>query len=364
MTDIFTLYYPNYELEWILRTDASEYGVGGVLFQVFIHLKSGTKELQPIFCVSAKFSPQALKWAIIEKEAYGIYFSVKKLAYFLRGKQFILETDHANLIWMEASIVPKIMRWRIYLQSFVDAVLKRIPGKDNQVADNFSRTFGPDNYFLSCADDQLNHLVNLYFSGVQTGTYPNPTLDISESISDLHLLHNLHLEPDNILSKVHGGRNGHWGEQVTWTALNKHFPGHQISFKTVQDYVRSCPTCQKVRLLAGPAHTPMVRHLKVPGPRAAVGMDTITISPRDDFGNLYCDSIVNHFTGMFFGRPKATHDAESAAESLLQYISIYENLVGDHYKKKRYFYCFFLSSKKLFFKYIYKLYLLLQNSLV
>ena len=105
--------------------------------------------------------------------------------------------------------------------------------------------------------------------------------------------------------------------------MNKHFPGHQITFKTVQEYVKSCPTCQKVRLLTGPSHTPMVRHLKVPHPRAAVGMDTITISPRDELGNLYCDSIVNHFTGLFFGRPKGKHDAESAAESLLQYISLY-----------------------------------------
>jgi hypothetical protein len=48
-----------------------------------------SKELQPLFCVSAKFSPQAIKWAVIEKEAYGIYFSVKKLAYYLRGKRFM-----------------------------------------------------------------------------------------------------------------------------------------------------------------------------------------------------------------------------------------------------------------------------------
>jgi hypothetical protein len=127
------------------------------------------------------------------------------------------------------------------------------------------------------------------------------------------------------LSKVHGGRQGHWGAQVTWEAMNKHvhFPGHEISFKTVQEYVKACPTCQKVRLLTGPTHTPMIRHLKVPHPRSAVGMDTITISPRDELGNLYCDSIVNHFTGLFFGKPKANHDAESAAESLLQYISLY-----------------------------------------
>ena len=322
LMDIFTLFYPNYDLEWILRTDASDYGVGAVLFQVFV-TETGSQELQPLFCVSAKFSPQALKWAVIEKEAYGIYFSVKKLAYYLRGKRFILETDHANLVWMEASVVPKIMRWRLFIQSFVDAVLKRIKGKDNSVADLFSRIHGPDNYILENEDNKLLNLINNYFDGVETTTYPNPSIDLVP-IDNLNVLYNLHEDnPDNILSKCHGGRQGHWGAQVTWETLNKLFPGHSISFKTVQEYVKSCPTCQKVRLLTGPAHTPMIRHLKVPHPRSTVGMDTITISPRDELGNLYCDSIVNHFTGLFFGRPKPKHDAESAAESLLQYISLY-----------------------------------------
>lgn len=106
------LHYPDYELEWLLRTDASTYGVGGVLLQ-----KRG-ETLEPIAFVSQKFSKQAQKWATIEQEAYAMYYCVRSLAYYLTGKQFILETDHHNLLWMEASSVPKIVRWRILLQSF------------------------------------------------------------------------------------------------------------------------------------------------------------------------------------------------------------------------------------------------------
>jgi hypothetical protein len=97
-----------------------------------------------------------------------------------------------------------------------------------------------------------------------------------------------------------------------------------VSFKAVQEFIKKCTTCQKVRLLEGPAHTPIIRHLKPPHSRAVVGMDTLTISPRDEFGNLYCDTIVNQFDHFFFGRPKSrSHDAESSAASLLQYISLY-----------------------------------------
>jgi len=322
LMNMVTLYYPNYELDWIVQTDASEYGVGGVLMQIFIR-SDGVKEKQPLFFVSAKFSAQAFKWSMIEKEAYGIYFTVKKLSYHLSGKVFILETDHQNLIWIEASLVPKIIRWRIYLQSFMIFVkdLKRIKGSDNKVADFLSRIHVPDSKVSDNEDSVMLSYINVYYEAVHDGTYPIPESyeELYQVISPLEQLP----AEESIIGQVHGGRKGHWGAQATWIKMKEVYPGHNVTFKAVQEFIKKCPTCQKVRLLEGPAHNPVIRHLKPTHPRAVVGMDTLTISPRDDFGNLYCDSIVNHFDHFFFGRPKASHDAESTAESLLQYISLY-----------------------------------------
>ena len=132
------LYYPDYALEWILRTDASDYGIGVVLLQV--KLVDGTRVYQPIAFWSKKFSAQALIWATIEKEGYAILAGVHRFAYYLVGKSFIIETDHNNLRWMEASEVPKIVRWRVYLQSF-DFKIRHIKGSNNTVADALSRLF-------------------------------------------------------------------------------------------------------------------------------------------------------------------------------------------------------------------------------
>ena len=52
-------------------------------------------------------------------KAYAAYYGVSHFAYYLRGKQFILETDHRNLLWIEKSDVPIVVRWRVFLQSFV-----------------------------------------------------------------------------------------------------------------------------------------------------------------------------------------------------------------------------------------------------
>jgi hypothetical protein len=53
-----TLYYPDYDLDWILRADASKLGVGMVLFQVFINA-AGEKINQPILFGSQKFTEPA-----------------------------------------------------------------------------------------------------------------------------------------------------------------------------------------------------------------------------------------------------------------------------------------------------------------
>ena len=68
------LYYPDYELEWILRTDASELGVGAVLLQVKT-MEDGNVVLQPIAFVAKKFSETAKAWSTIEQEGYGIFYA-------------------------------------------------------------------------------------------------------------------------------------------------------------------------------------------------------------------------------------------------------------------------------------------------
>jgi len=113
------LHYPDYELPWVIRTDASEIGVGGVLIQIKTHA-DGSKEEQIIALISKRFSKQAQKWDTIEQEGFAIYYVVKRLAYYLIGKEFLLETDHNNL------------------QSFVFKV-RHIPGKENVLADTLSR---------------------------------------------------------------------------------------------------------------------------------------------------------------------------------------------------------------------------------
>ncbi len=284
----FHLFYPDYNLPWTLRVDASQLGVGGVLLQE----KDGVK--QPIMCISSKFSDPATRWSTIEQEAYAMYYAVYKLSYYLRCKEFVLETDHRNLIWMSSSIVPKIIRWYIYLNSFKFHV-RHIPDKVNIIADMLSRQWSVENSPSKQLQDTLNYLCYHRHD------------DSSES------------DFDRIMRQVHGHRNGHLGADRTWHALNEFAPGHGFSMAMIRDYVNECPICQKDRVLKSASIPPAVKTLHVEHARSTIAIDTLSILPAVD-GTQYLLVVVNMFTRYVYLYPVKDKEAITTANCLFHYM--------------------------------------------
>jgi hypothetical protein len=135
------LFYPNYDLDSPCRCFREWSGVGAVLFQSYLSEEGNV--LQPVVCVSHKFSTPATRWSVIEQEMFAIYFAFLQLQFYLRCKFVVLETDHRNLVYMEQSLVPKIIRWRLFIQGFTFLV-RHISGPRNDFADCLSRLFEGD----------------------------------------------------------------------------------------------------------------------------------------------------------------------------------------------------------------------------
>ena len=215
-----------------MRVDASEVAVGSVLFQIRkVDGKEDSHEV--IGFASKKFSEQACRWDMFKKEGYAIFFAVKHFAYYLRGKPLVLETDHRNLLWIEKSEAPIVVRWRIYLQSFT-IWLRHIEGRKNVVADWMSRMYHLEE------DEPIQEDITI------------PEVQAERK------------EPEYYLRQVHGGRMLHWGARRTWKLLNKHFPGHKIPYRVVEDFVSMCPICQKDRIGMTECIRPLIRHIKPP----------------------------------------------------------------------------------------------------
>ena len=401
-------YYPNYDLPWILRTDASLYGVGAVLLQVYTDPKTKEQQYQPIAFASKKFSEQASRWSTIEQEAFGIYFAVHHFSYYLRCKDFVIETDHNNLLWMDASPVPKIIRWKIYLQSFRFDI-RHIPGKHNAVADWLSRlqclstdcVNFPNNaccFFCSDSEEEddnydipniaiLQRMAHDRIPPTVSQNNNMRTMTLSDELHDpthdddhalIPTTHSTHMKEKSLVSsvptmppkenivapqtansetmptqsatsaeeetivehltqlqmlqRVHNSRAGHRGIKATMYFLDKHFPGHGISQLQVDDFISTCITCQKDRLTMKTARQAVVRHIKPPHQRGAVGVDILSFSPPDKFGNVCLIVIVNHFTKYTAIYPSKDHKAESLARALFLYyitFGVYDEIHSD-----------------------------------
>jgi hypothetical protein len=119
-----------------LHTDASQYGMGAYLFQ--IRTEGGVKREVPIRFLSKSFDDRMSRWSTIQQEGYAIFYAVTSWEYLLRDRRFVVRTDHANLRLLHAESNPKVIRWMLTLQSY-DFDIEHIKGKDNEVADGFSR---------------------------------------------------------------------------------------------------------------------------------------------------------------------------------------------------------------------------------
>ena len=103
------------EIPFVLRTDTSDVGVGAVLLQEF----EGEGRL-PIVYASKKLLPREKNYSTIEKECLGIIWGIEKFRRYLYGVEFLLETDHKPMSYLQTANVlnPRIMHWLMRLQPY------------------------------------------------------------------------------------------------------------------------------------------------------------------------------------------------------------------------------------------------------
>jgi hypothetical protein len=125
---------PDIQDVFILQTDASDRGLGAVLLQ----MEQGQK--LPIAYASRKLKECECKYATVEKECLAIVWAIQKFQKYLYGNQFVLETDHSPLVYLNKAKVtnPRLMRWALSLQPYRFRI-QAIKGKDNVGADYLSR---------------------------------------------------------------------------------------------------------------------------------------------------------------------------------------------------------------------------------
>ena len=131
--------YPDPSLSFILDTDASAEGIGGVLSQV----QNGKERV--ISYYSKSFSPPEQNYCVTRKEVLAVIKCVKHFRPYLNGHQFLVRTDHASLIWLARRKEPscQVARWLEILGEFQYNIEHR-KGVRHGNADGLSR--------MTCSD--------------------------------------------------------------------------------------------------------------------------------------------------------------------------------------------------------------------
>ncbi len=304
LTSDRVLHHIDYSKEIVFRGDASNKAIGGMLL-----MKDGADEL-PVAYFSQRLQGAQKNWSTTDQEAYAIFFGLVKFEHYLKGVNFVVETDHRNLVFISSSTVPRVVRWRERLYDY-EFTVRHIPGKTNVVADTLSRlvTDDTDDEQKVCAVTEREEESSYQRSHNEDAQARARAAQLAEdgpsSDEDKHFL----------FQAVHNDRDGHYGINETMNRLKVAgitWPG---LYDDIRAAVLSCPTCQKIKdktkVKLGTYGS--VEHDK---PFEVVAIDTLYISDTDPYAK-YVFVIIDVFTRWVELVPSVDKKGSSAAEALL-----------------------------------------------
>lgn len=132
---------PDYEKKFILRTDASNVGLGAVLMQ-----EDEDGKQRPIQWASKKLTDVEKRYGITEKEMLAVVWGIEKFEYELRGRKFHLITDHKALEFIRSKAVfenDRVNRWIERIQEY-DFTIEYNKGETLVAPDALSRVYMED----------------------------------------------------------------------------------------------------------------------------------------------------------------------------------------------------------------------------
>jgi cleavage and polyadenylation specificity factor subunit 1 len=283
--------------EIYVTTDASKYGIGAYCWQM-----RGGAEL-PIAFMSRALDVRESRWDTRQKECFAIIVALRKFAYLLRDRKFVLRTDHKNLIYMNTDQDAKVVRWKMEISEY-DCFIEHIPGETNIIADGFSRVLpgeplNEENaameqmYILPDDEDETDrpHVTGPQFIARAFAELLPGEEEVLAARYGMEIPDREH----EWISECHNSRVGHHGHERTVQQVQANGHRWQYMREHVKSFIKNCPFCQKMSYIKVPIHThPYTVATYAPMERLAI--DAMGPFPVSTTGTVYILCVICCFT--------------------------------------------------------------------
>lgn len=304
---------PNFEEPFFIQTDASDVGVGSVLFQRI----DGAEH--PIAFASRALTSAERKYSSTERELIAILHGIEKFRGYVEGTKFTVITDCSSLTWLHRLREPtgRLSRWCLRLAQF-DFDVQHRPGTQNVIPDALSRnvsliditTLTPDEWYLTMIA-KVNSFPDQYpdFRVMNNCLYKHlpSILPNTSNVPDWKLV----IPTDNrqpILQQMHDSPTAaHMGISKTRSRISEFYYWPKMR-QSVSRYVKDCQICaaQKSENVARPGFMGAEKNISFPF--QAISMDLLGPFPKSKKGNQYVFVVTDYFTKFVLVQPlrKAT----------------------------------------------------------
>lgn len=310
----------NFNLPFIVETDASEFALGAVLLQPE---SISSLVLHPVAYASRKLATAERNYSVYDKELLGIVFALGKWHQFLFGALFPVKvfTDHSNLQYFKTRqlLNSRHLRWKLFLQNY-DFRLSYRPGSANVVADALSRRvdFSGGENGTSATTSNEEELKETVLP-VECWDINKETIDL-KTITDQHYKQTVQDKEEqlSIMKTRHSNlAAGHFGRMRTYEAVSRDFYWPKMR-KDIENFVDSCIICQKIKASRKKQFGKLMPLPIASGPWKSIALDFIVKLPvSNGFDSILV--VVDRFSKMSHLIPcNETIDAPQTVDLLMK----------------------------------------------
>lgn len=315
---------PNFDLPFIIQTDASDIGLAGVLVQ-----GSGDQE-RVIAYMSQKFTSAQKKYSTTERECLAVLAAIEHFRPYIEGAHFTVITDHASLVWLQNLKNPngRLGRWILRLQQYNFKLIHR-KGKHNVVPDALSRAMVSEISILSenfDGDTWYDELKEKIIANPDK--YPDFRLEnnivlkhcsnncnICASFSSWKVVLPSHLRSKIIFENHDTPTSSHFGYYKTLKRVQTTYYWPKMTLD-IREYIAKCDMCKANKDPTYITRSPMGEAKVIDTPWQTIAIDFLGPLPRSKKGNTFLYVIIDCFTKFTILAPLRKADAGAAIRVL------------------------------------------------